>query len=104
VQVLFCSIKAKKQGLQKSLLFLWIKIKVISKNKKESFEKGEKDMYNFRTDMALERKEIYRKANKLENEVEGIETEEEKSGDDIVTTRVKVLNEKRRAGNRKKSR
>jgi len=61
-------------------------------------------MYNFRTDMALERKEIYRKANKLENEVEGIETEEEKSGDDIVTTRVKVLNEKRRAGNRKKSR
>ena len=31
---------------------------------------------NFRTDLADERRDIYRKANKLENEVPGIETEE----------------------------
>lgn len=50
-------------------------------------------MYNFRTDMAVERRDLYRKANNIENEVDGIETEEEKEGEDIITTRVKVLNE-----------
>ena len=46
---------------------------------------------NFRTDLALERRDLYRKANNIEQEVSGIETEEEKTGDTIVTTRVKVL-------------
>lgn len=50
-------------------------------------------MYNFRTDLALERRDLYKKANNIENEVDGIETEEEKSGDNITITRVKVLNE-----------
>ena len=36
-------------------------------------------MYNFRTDLASERRDIYKKANKLENEIDGIEsTKEEK--------------------------
>lgn len=48
-------------------------------------------MFNFRTDMALERRDLYKKANHIEQEVDGIETEEEKTGDNIVTTRVKVL-------------
>ena len=51
-------------------------------------------MYNFRTDLALERRDLYRKANNLENEIDGIQTEEEKEGEEITTTRVKVLNEK----------
>lgn len=48
-------------------------------------------MYNFRTDLALERRNLYRRANNIKNEIDGIETEEEKVGDDILTTRVKVL-------------
>lgn len=51
-------------------------------------------MYNFRTDLALERRELYRKAHNIENEVEGIETEEEKISDDLIVSRVKVTNEK----------
>jgi spore protease len=50
-------------------------------------------MYNFRTDLALERTNIYRKANKLE-EIDGIETEEEKIDTNIKVTRVKITNEK----------
>ncbi len=48
---------------------------------------------NFRTDLALERRDLYKKANKLDNEVEGIETEEEQNGESIKTVRVKVVNE-----------
>ena len=51
-------------------------------------------MFNFRTDLALERRDLYRKANKIENEIEGIETEEEEINDKIRTSRVKVINEK----------
>lgn len=50
-------------------------------------------MYNFRTDLALERREIYKRANKIENEVPGIETEESEISDKIKVTRVKVTNE-----------
>jgi len=32
-------------------------------------------MYNFRTDLANERRDIYKKANQIENEIEGIESE-----------------------------
>ncbi len=49
-------------------------------------------MFNFRTDLAVERRDLYKKANHIENEVEGIETEEETIGEKIKTTRVKVLN------------
>ncbi len=31
-------------------------------------------MINFRTDLATERREIYRKANKIEKEIPGVET------------------------------
>lgn len=48
-------------------------------------------MYNFRTDLAVERRDLYKKANHIEKEIDGIETEEEKVGEDILTTRVKVL-------------
>ncbi len=46
----------------------------------------------FRTDMADERRDLYRKANKLEDEVAGLESEEEqKEGAKI--TRVRILND-----------
>lgn len=50
-------------------------------------------MYNFRTDLALERREIYKKANKIENEIPGIETEESEISNKIKVTRVKVTSE-----------
>lgn len=49
-------------------------------------------MYNFRTDLAVERRDLYKKANHMENEVDGIETEEEQNDETIKTTRVKVTN------------
>lgn len=48
-------------------------------------------MYNFRTDLACERREIYQKANGLE-EIDGIETEQK--GDEIKINTVRVTNEK----------
>lgn len=47
-------------------------------------------MYNFRTDLALERRDIYKKANKLEDEIPGIETQEEDISEKIKITRVIV--------------
>ena len=47
-------------------------------------------MFNFRTDMALERRDIYKKANELEDNISGVESEELKDGDKIRTTRVKI--------------
>lgn len=47
---------------------------------------------DFRTDMAVERRDLYRKANKIEDEIDGIECEEEEI-EDIKITRVSVTNE-----------
>ena len=49
-------------------------------------------MYNFRTDMADERRDIYKKANKLEN-IPGIETYENTIDENIKTNIVKIVNE-----------
>lgn len=48
---------------------------------------------DFRTDMAVERRDLYRKANHIENEIDGVECEEEEQ-EDIRVTRVKISNEK----------
>lgn len=47
-------------------------------------------MINFNTDMADERRDIFKKANKLE-EIPGIETESIYEGDNIKTNRVKII-------------
>lgn len=51
-------------------------------------------MYNFRTDMALERRDLYNKAHNIEKDIDGIETEEEKIDENIMISRVMVTNEK----------
>ena len=48
----------------------------------------------FRTDMAIERRDLYKNANKVEDEIKGIECEEEKKRD-IKITRVKITNKDR---------
>ncbi len=50
-------------------------------------------MYNFRTDLADERRDIFKKANKIENEIDGIETTEQVYSENLKTTKVKVTNE-----------
>lgn len=47
---------------------------------------------NFNTDLADERRQIYRQANSLENEIPGIETEELEEGA-IKKTKVKIVND-----------
>lgn len=51
-------------------------------------------MYNFRTDLAAERRDLYKKANNIENEVDGIDSTEETVDDKIKISRVKITNEK----------
>ena len=50
-------------------------------------------MINFRTDLALERRDLFKKANNIENEVDGLKTQEETFDNNIKVSRVKVLNE-----------
>lgn len=50
-------------------------------------------MYNFRTDLADERRDLYKKANNVENEVEGIESQQEDVNEKIKITRVKITSE-----------
>lgn len=50
-------------------------------------------MYNFRTDLASERRELYKKANSLENEIDGIESQKEEINENIQIERVKIINE-----------
>ena len=50
-------------------------------------------MYNFRTDLASERREIYQKANNLSNEIDGIESTKEEINENIKVERVKITNE-----------
>ena len=50
-------------------------------------------MFNFRTDLASERRDLYRKANSIENEIQGIESEKEEINENISIERVKITNE-----------
>ncbi len=49
-------------------------------------------MYNFRTDMAIERRDLYQKANKVK-ETPGIQVSQEQVNNDISISRVEVQNE-----------
>ena len=50
-------------------------------------------MYNFRTDLAAERKDIYQKIQKIEDKIDGIESEKEDINEKIKIERVKITNE-----------
>ena len=61
---------------------------------KEKIQKNcEKEPFNFRTDLATERRDLYRKANSIENEIDGIESEKEEINENIIVERVKITNE-----------
>ena len=50
-------------------------------------------MYNFRTDLASERRDLYQKANKIETQIDGIESEQQDVDENIKIERVKITNE-----------
>ena len=50
-------------------------------------------MYNFRTDLADERQDLYKKANKLDDSIDGIEVENDDIDENIKITKVKITNE-----------
>ena len=50
-------------------------------------------MFNFRTDLALERRDVFKNINKLENEIDGIETESKTITEEISVSKVKIINE-----------
>ena len=50
-------------------------------------------MINFNTDLADERRDIYRKANNIENEIPGIETEEKEINENIKISKVIIKDE-----------
>ena len=49
-------------------------------------------MLNFRTDLATERRDLYQKANSIENEIDGIESQKEEVDENIKIERVKITN------------
>jgi len=50
-------------------------------------------MYNFRTDLADERRDLFRQANHLENEIPGVEAEEVEKSKYIKMNKVKITND-----------
>ena len=50
-------------------------------------------MYNFRTDLASERRDIYQKANNVEGQINGVESEQEEIDENLRIERVKITNE-----------
>ena len=50
-------------------------------------------MYNFRTDLAVERRDVFKKANKIEDEIDGVEAEKFEEGERIKIAKVKITNE-----------
>ena len=50
-------------------------------------------MFNFRTDLANERRDIYKKANNVANEIDGIESQKQEVDENLKIERVFVTNE-----------
>ena len=50
-------------------------------------------MFNFRTDLADERRDLYKKANKLDDNIEGIDVENEEINENLKITKVKITSE-----------
>lgn len=54
---------------------------------------NEINQFNFRTDLATERRDLYKKANSVENEIDGIESTKEEINENISVEKVKITNE-----------
>ena len=50
-------------------------------------------MYNFRTDLADERRDIFKKINNIKDEIDGVEVEEKNVSKYLKSNKVKIINQ-----------
>lgn len=82
--------KKKPHNNKKESEVFLVNNKLNSTNKEE---KNEIKSFDFRTDLASERRDLYKKANKIENEINGIESEKKEINEKISVEKVKITNE-----------
>ncbi len=93
--------KKKPHNNKKESEVFLVNEKLDSINKKE---KNELKSFDFRTDLASERRDLYIKANKIENEINGIESEKNEIDEKISVEKVKITNEEGEKAIRKANR
>ena len=67
-------------------------------------DENEIKSFDFRTDLASERRDLYKKANKIENEINGIKSEKNEIDEKISVEKVKITNEEGEKAIRKANR
>ena len=82
--------KKKPHNNKKESEVFLVNNKLNSTNKEE---KNEIKSFDFRTDLASERRDLYKKAKKIENEINGIESEKKEINEKISVEKVKITNE-----------
>ena len=93
--------KKKPHNNKKESEVFLVNEKLDSINKKE---KNTLKSFDFRTDLASERRDLYIKANKIENEINGIESQKNEIDEKISVEKVKITNEEGEKAIRKANR
>lgn len=93
--------KKKPHNNKKESEVFLVNEKLDSINKKE---KNKLKSFDFRTDLASERRDLYIKANKIENEINGIESQKNEIDEKISVEKVKITNEEGEKAIRKANR
>ena len=93
--------KKKPHNNKKESEVFLVNNKINSINKEDE---NEIKSFDFRTDLASERRDLYIKANKIENEINGIESEKNEIDEKISVEKVKITNEEGEKAIRKANR
>ena len=93
--------KKKPHNNKKETEVFLVNNKINSINKEDE---NEIKSFDFRTDLASERRDLYKKANKIENEINGIESEKNEIDEKISVEKVKITNEEGEKAIRKANR
>lgn len=93
--------KKKPHNNKKESEVFLVNNKINSINKEDE---NEIKSFDFRTDLASERRDLYKKANKIENEINGIKSEKNEIDEKISVEKVKITNEKGEKAIRKANR
>lgn len=93
--------KKKPHNNKKESEVFLVNNKINSINKEDE---NEIKSFDFRTDLASERRDLYKKANKIENEINGIKSEKNEIDERISVEKVKITNEEGEKAIRKANR
>ncbi len=93
--------KKKPHNNKKESEVFLVNNKINSINKEDE---NEIKSFDFRTDLASERRDLYKKANKIENEINGIKSEKNEIDEKISVEKVKITNEEGEKAIRKANR